>query len=240
MGSTLTLHHTTLMPNIPGLPAIIALLFCPAAELRRDERCTRYVSTLCGLGSHDDGRPYFPEHDILVNIDVDLDVDDIGLINHVRHLMDYMMFCSEGQDTPTADDEFHPKVPKFIREDIMKLLRKRRKHRESCCVANAWRWRSADESELLEISVPGMAERALVFALHRPLELHAPPRTDLLRLYNANQALHNLLARTSSSSSQELTCELCNTGPLPAPAMRIHLYSNMHQEKEDDLRDVQS
>ena len=25
----LTLRHTTLMPNIPGLPSIIALIFCP-------------------------------------------------------------------------------------------------------------------------------------------------------------------------------------------------------------------
>lgn len=27
--SRLTLRHTTLMPNIPALPAILALLFCP-------------------------------------------------------------------------------------------------------------------------------------------------------------------------------------------------------------------
>ncbi|CAH2045426.1 unnamed protein product, partial [Iphiclides podalirius] len=238
--STLTLRHTTLMPNIPGLPAIIALLFCPVAELRRDSCGSRYVSALCGLGSGEDGTPYFPEHDILVNVDADLGVEDIGLINHIRHLMDYMMYCSDGQDAPTADDEFHPKVPKFIREDLMKLLRKRRKHRAPQCVADAWLWRSADESELLEISAPEMERRAVVYPLHAPLELHAPPRDRLLQLKRDNDALVALVARTSISSSQELTCKLCNTSPMPTHAMRIHLYSNAHKEKEDDLCSVQS
>ncbi|CAK1583629.1 unnamed protein product [Parnassius mnemosyne] len=238
--STLTLRHTTLLPNIPGLPAIIALLFCPSAELRRDSGGTRYVSTLCGLGSTEDGSPYFPEHDILVNIDADLNVDDIGLINHIRHLMDYMMYCSEGQDAPTADDEFHPKVPKFIREDLLKLLMKRRKHRESACVANAWEWRSVDESELLEISAPGMVQRAVVYPLHAPLELHPVARERLLELKRDNDQLRLEVARTSISVSKELTCKLCNTAPMPTHAMRIHLYSNAHKEKEDDLRSVQS
>ncbi|XP_047033672.1 probable ATP-dependent RNA helicase spindle-E isoform X2 [Helicoverpa zea] len=77
----LTLRHTTLMPNIPGLPAILALLFCPVAELRRNAAGTRYVSALCGLGSAECGRPYLPEHDLLVDIDADLTVDDIGLVS---------------------------------------------------------------------------------------------------------------------------------------------------------------
>nr|XP_032521599.1 probable ATP-dependent RNA helicase spindle-E [Danaus plexippus plexippus] len=72
------------MPNIRGLPAIIALLFCPEAELRRDSTATRYVSVLCGLGSDEVGRPRFPEHDLLVDVDADLSVEDIGLVGYTH------------------------------------------------------------------------------------------------------------------------------------------------------------
>lgn len=33
-GNTLLARDTTIMPNIPGFPALMALLFCPTAELR--------------------------------------------------------------------------------------------------------------------------------------------------------------------------------------------------------------
>jgi ATP-dependent RNA helicase TDRD9 len=64
------------MPNIPGLTAIVALLFCPTAELRCDPAMSCYVAALCGLG-HVDGKPIFPEHDIVVNINVEITDNDI-------------------------------------------------------------------------------------------------------------------------------------------------------------------
>ncbi|CAB3245863.1 unnamed protein product [Arctia plantaginis] len=238
--SKLTLRHTTMMPNIPGLPAIIALLFCPLAELRRNPTGSRYVSALCGLGSTDTGMPYFPEHDILVDIDADLSVDDIGLINHIRHLMDYTMFCGDGQDMPTADDQLRPQIPKLLRKDLMELLLKRRKHRETECVPNAWEWRSVPENEFLEISVPEMIERSVVYSLHVPQELYPLSREALLELKRENDQLKLLVSRTPISSSAEMICKLCNTKPMALPAMRIHLYSNAHREKEEDFRVFQS
>ncbi|CAD0203892.1 unnamed protein product [Chrysodeixis includens] len=239
-GTTLTLRHTTLMPNIPGLPAIIALLFCPVAELRRNSTRSRYVSALCGLGSSEAGAPYLPEHDLLVNIDADLDVHDIGLINHIRHLTDYMMFCEEGQETPTADDEFRPQVPKLLRKDLMELLMKRRTHRAAEVVARAWDWRSVAEHELLEISVPDMAERAVLYPLHAPMELLPPSRELLLKLKQDNDQLKMLVTRSPLSAGTEFTCKLCGTEQMPLHAMRIHLYSNAHRSKEEDFRSLQT
>lgn len=238
--SKLTLRHTTLMPNIPALPAIIALLFCPVAELRRDVQCTRYVSSLCGLGSTDSGSPYFPEHDLLLNIDADFNVDDIGLINHIRHLMDYMLYCNEGQDIPTTDDDLRPQVPAIIRKDLMQLLTKRRKQRELQHIPNAWEWKSVPEEELLEITVPDMVEHAVVFPLHSPLELHPPSREHLLELKRDNDHLKLLVGRTPISSNVEMSCKLCGTRPMSTHALRIHLYSNAHKEKEDDFCSFQS
>ncbi|XP_039757557.1 probable ATP-dependent RNA helicase spindle-E [Pararge aegeria] len=240
VSSKLTLRHTTLLPNIRGLPAIIALLFCPEAELRRDTGGSRYVSVLCGLGSSEDSSPRFPEHDILVNIDAELSIEDIGLINHIRHLMDNMMFCNEGQDIPTTDDDFRPRVPNLIREDLMQLLLKRRKHREPEIVLNAWEWRSIPEDEVLEITKPDFEERAVVYPLHAPIELYPIPREHLVLLHKENEELKRVVARTVVTSSAELVCKLCATTPMPAHAMRIHLCSNAHLDKEEDFRLLES
>lgn len=45
-----------------------------------------------------------------------------------------------------------------------------------------------------------------------------------------------LVRRTVASSSSSLACTLCGTGPMPAHSMRIHLCSNAHLEREEDLR----
>ncbi|XP_012544435.2 probable ATP-dependent RNA helicase spindle-E [Bombyx mandarina] len=238
--SKLTLRLSTLMPNIPALPAIIALLFCPTAELRRDSSATRYVSALCGLGAAPDAAPRFPEHDLLVNIDADLDVEDIGWINHNRYLTDYMLYCGEGQDMPTADDEFRPQIPGIIRKNLMQLIKKRRKLRPTEAVPTAWEWKSVPEDELMEITVPDMVERAVLYELHVPLELHPVSRDHLLALKRDNDQLKLLVSRTPISSSAELSCKLCGTGPMPPHAMRLHLYSNIHKEKEEDFQMFQT
>ncbi|KAJ0173644.1 hypothetical protein K1T71_010793 [Dendrolimus kikuchii] len=236
--SRLTLRHTTLMPNIPALPAIISLLFCPVAELRRDDACQRYVSVLCGLGSTEDGLPHFPEHDLLVSIDADLTVDDIGTINHIRYLMDYMLYCCDGQVVSSPDEVRD--IPKTIRSELLGLLMKRRKHREPQAVDNAWEWNSYPEEDLLEIVDPDMVEKAVVYPLHSPMELHAPSREHLLELKRDNDQLKLLVSRTPISSNVELSCKLCGTPPMPTHSMRIHLYSSAHREKEDDFRSIES
>ncbi|XP_034834084.1 probable ATP-dependent RNA helicase spindle-E [Maniola hyperantus] len=239
LSSKLTLRHTTLLPNIRGLPAIISLLFCPEAELRRANDKSRYVSVLCGLGSDEDESPRFPEHDLLVNIDADLSVSDIGLINHIRYLMDYVMFCNEGEDVPSTQDDIRPKIPNFIRDDLMKLLQKRRKRREPQCVVNAWEWKSIPEDDLLEITIPDMLQKAVVYPPHTPIEIDELPREVLLAMKRENEELKMLVGRTSTSSS-ELVCKLCATPAMPAHAMRIHLCSNAHLDKEEDFRHLES
>ncbi|GBP03921.1 Probable ATP-dependent RNA helicase spindle-E [Eumeta japonica] len=235
-GDRLTLRHTTLMPHVPGLPAIITMLFCPTMELRRDEQSIRYVCALVGLGSDDDGHPLFPEHDMLLNIDVDLSVEDIGMINHVRHLMDYMMFCGEGQDGPSVDDELRPRVPAIIRQNLVNLLWRRRKHRESCVVPGAWNWRTAPEQDMLEVADADMVDRAAVYPLHTPLELCPLDQDTALSLKRANDKLKIEVTRTHMSSNKQVSCVLCGTGAMSTQAMRIHLYSRAHREREDDFR----
>uniref|UniRef100_V9IL58 ATP-dependent RNA helicase spindle-E n=1 Tax=Apis cerana TaxID=7461 RepID=V9IL58_APICE len=49
-GHHLTLYNTTLMPRLPGLTALIILIFTPYMELRRNNFGSYYIGALCGLG----------------------------------------------------------------------------------------------------------------------------------------------------------------------------------------------
>ncbi|XP_036700017.1 ATP-dependent RNA helicase TDRD9 isoform X2 [Balaenoptera musculus] len=84
-GSTVLLRETSLMPHIPGLPALLSMLFAPVMELRvdRDGRC--YTGVLCGLGwNPTTGAPVLPEHDMELAFDVQFSVEDVIEINILR------------------------------------------------------------------------------------------------------------------------------------------------------------
>uniref|UniRef100_A0A8D2JFG1 ATP-dependent RNA helicase TDRD9 n=1 Tax=Varanus komodoensis TaxID=61221 RepID=A0A8D2JFG1_VARKO len=82
-GSTILLKETSLMPHIPGLPALLSMLFAPVIDLRYVRR--RYIGVLCGLGwNHDLGTPVLQDHDMELAFDVQIDVDDITQINILR------------------------------------------------------------------------------------------------------------------------------------------------------------
>uniref|UniRef100_A0A8C8R6E9 ATP-dependent RNA helicase TDRD9 n=1 Tax=Pelusios castaneus TaxID=367368 RepID=A0A8C8R6E9_9SAUR len=84
-GSTILLRETSLMPPIPGLPALLSMLFAPVIELRVDESGKSFTGVLCGLGWNQSlGTPVLPEHDMEMAFDVQLGVDDILEINIIR------------------------------------------------------------------------------------------------------------------------------------------------------------
>ncbi|KAJ7426070.1 hypothetical protein BTVI_02147 [Pitangus sulphuratus] len=84
-GSVLFLGETSLMPPIPGLLALLSMLFAPAIELRVDKTGKYFTGVLCGLGcSQTSGAPLLPENDMAVAFDVQFGVEDITEINNLR------------------------------------------------------------------------------------------------------------------------------------------------------------
>ena len=114
-GDSLVLRSTTLMPNIKGLGALLAMTFSPEVEMRYDSKMQKYTGCLLGLGSrkrrnyqsesqqtlrsstyleedwnsyiNDSSEyvPYHSEHDMELQFDVNVDNDDISLINQLRY-----------------------------------------------------------------------------------------------------------------------------------------------------------
>lgn len=94
-------RETTLMPNIAGFGALMALVFSPMAQLKPDALRSRYVSVLCGLGwNREAGRPVYGEHDVRFELDVELNATDVGWINQIRWTMDTLLFTQPGEERP--------------------------------------------------------------------------------------------------------------------------------------------
>ncbi|XP_037076856.1 LOW QUALITY PROTEIN: probable ATP-dependent RNA helicase spindle-E [Pollicipes pollicipes] len=84
-GSRIRAQGTTMMPNIPGLPALLVLLFAPAVELRADQECTGLAGAVCGLGAEPGtGQAVYPDHDMEVGFDVAITTKDLVDVNVLR------------------------------------------------------------------------------------------------------------------------------------------------------------
>uniref|UniRef100_A0A4W6FL00 ATP-dependent RNA helicase TDRD9 n=1 Tax=Lates calcarifer TaxID=8187 RepID=A0A4W6FL00_LATCA len=81
-GTRILLNDTSIMPDIPGLPALVTMLFTPVMELRSR---TYYTGALCGLGWNSQTQEgLLPDHDIELTFDVRFDVEDITEVTAVE------------------------------------------------------------------------------------------------------------------------------------------------------------
>ncbi|XP_008937811.1 PREDICTED: putative ATP-dependent RNA helicase TDRD9 [Merops nubicus] len=108
-GSAVFLEETSLLPPIPGLLALLSMLFAPAIELRVDKSGKRFTGVLCGLGwSQTFAAPLLPENDMELTFDVHFGLEDISEINILRTAINKLLWecelCS-GQERMTQLQE---------------------------------------------------------------------------------------------------------------------------------------
>uniref|UniRef100_A0AAQ5YNN5 ATP-dependent RNA helicase TDRD9 n=1 Tax=Amphiprion ocellaris TaxID=80972 RepID=A0AAQ5YNN5_AMPOC len=164
------LRDTTLMPDIPGLPALITMLFTPIMELRTNKERTCYTGALCGLGCNSQTQEaILPEHDIELAFDVKFDVEDITEINALRVAINHML--SEG---PNSVLHLGPDRISHLQEDCRDhLTRLFTKSPSREAVAPVYyekleKWNQVDPSLKMDIVEPGGGSSggALLFQLH--------------------------------------------------------------------------
>lgn len=221
----MTIRETTLMPNIPGLPVLLALMFCPNAELRRDETKTRYASLLTGLG-FDKARqqPFYGERDTLQTLDFELTNDDIDAINQFRFCMSQMLLTEPDKKLPDLVDEDKIETMKKIRTLLLEILNKVRPVMDITPVSmNEYDW-NVDQDEAVVRTDPHGARGMFQFIGASPLhEMTLQGKNDLLQH-------HQDLERCADYrlAFRKQICSLCNYEWQTVTELKIHLLSKKH------------
>ncbi|KAM9708386.1 ATP-dependent RNA helicase TDRD9 isoform 2-T2 [Menidia menidia] len=123
-GTHLMLRDTSIMPDIPGLPALVTMLFTPVMELRTDGERTSYTGALCGLGSHSQTQEaILPEHDIELAFDVKFDVEDISEINALRVAINRLL-CDGPSSTLHLGPDRISQLQEDCRDRLIRLFTK--------------------------------------------------------------------------------------------------------------------
>ncbi|KAM5339337.1 ATP-dependent RNA helicase TDRD9 [Glossophaga mutica] len=174
-GSTMLLRETSLLPHIPGLPALLSMLFAPAMELRVDRAGKCYTGVLCGLGwSPATGAPVLPEHDMELAFDVRFSAEDIVEINLLRAAINQLV-CDGPSGARGLGPERVAQLQDSARQKLLGLFcqLKPRERIVPRWHERPYEWDQVDPKLVMEQAEPegGREGSAPLYQLHRPVVL---------------------------------------------------------------------
>ncbi|XP_063146460.1 ATP-dependent RNA helicase TDRD9 [Candoia aspera] len=176
-GSTMMLRETSLMPHIPGLPALLSMLFAPVINLRVDESRKKYIGVLCGLGWNQSlGSPVLQDHDMELTFDVQIDADVITQINILRTCINKLV-----SDGPNGLLHFGPEritqLQNTARQKLLSLICKSRPREVILPMwyTKPYQWSQLRSSLLIDQSdqPDGRMRNASLYQLHKLVLLNA-------------------------------------------------------------------
>nr|CAH7759338.1 unnamed protein product [Callosobruchus chinensis] len=122
-GDRLRLRQTTLMPNIPGLPMLLMLIFCPTMEVKVTEDGTRVASILCGLGFNKyTKKALYPAHDLVLTLDTELTEDEITKVNVIRFYMNQGVNLMQEISNSMSSQEEMMTTQQALKKNILDLI----------------------------------------------------------------------------------------------------------------------
>ncbi|XP_014832185.1 PREDICTED: putative ATP-dependent RNA helicase TDRD9 [Poecilia mexicana] len=174
-GTHILLKDTSILPDIPGLPGLVMMLFTPAMELRTNEERSYYTGALCGLGFNSlTKEPILPENDIELAFDVKFDVMDIIEINALRMAVNSLL-CNGPSSTLHLTPERICQLQDDCRDGLTRLFI-RSPPREAVAPTNHenyGKWDQVDPSLRMDIAERGSGQaRGVLFQLHSPILLN--------------------------------------------------------------------
>lgn len=244
-GNRLILRQASMMPNIPGFGPLMALIFCPTCQLKKDEEETRVVSILTGLGcDKNTGESLFPEHDLALTLDVVLTDDDITEINALRYTMDTILHTDQDQTVPKFGDVSIENLKAKVKQYIIKILEHERKFMDIRHAPNDYDWKlvEADNAAAASSSVSKKRKQDFniydnaIYPLLPPLGLLPVSAKQLDFLKRHCRELHKLALTDVNLPRHGITCQMCNTILETLPQLRIHLYSKLHRDRESQIK----
>lgn len=240
-GVSLVARDTTIMPHIPGLPALIALLFTPYCEFRVDPNKTRYTGVICGLGQDEDtGSPIYPERDMEIEFDANIGYEDIMKVNAVRLAINIVIGSQTSASSWGPDSIVS--LQNTARLKLLDLMQTRRERIEPYPAWQPYEWNLLSPSDYLR---PDYVDKTwdLVHNLHKCVALveedednssvpTASPSGNEHLLKHAEE-----LRRISllSSYDAKIYCQLCHES-FPTPQiLNVHIFTNRHIKNEENL-----
>ncbi|XP_038074406.1 ATP-dependent RNA helicase TDRD9-like [Patiria miniata] len=239
-GNTLLARDTTLMPNIPDLPALVCMLFAPVMELRADKNKTRLTSALCGLGYDPETKgAVLPDHDIEVTFDTLITSPDIAMINGIRLAINLAIGSQNaiaGWGSSAVD-----KIQLEAKALLLKLLQKKREPAEPVHYGRAYLWNQVDPSDHIYYDRDAdTAEYPKLYEFHNSITLNSwVADEDDLRNLQEQKAhldhLHSLANRSTVPFDKPAHCWLCETVFYTPRDLLFHLGMQTHMEEERTL-----
>ncbi|XP_062595523.1 ATP-dependent RNA helicase TDRD9-like [Saccostrea cucullata] len=246
-GSTMIARDTTIMPLIPGLPALVSLLFAPIAEFRVDQRKENYIGTICGLGlDRFTGQPAMPDHDMEVAFDIPITLEDIFKINGVRMAINIVL-GSEQAVSNWGEDAIY-KLQDSARRKLMSVIQgTAREHYDAPATETPYRWDQIDPADILEHDLHNTpADSVVLLHLHKGVYLRTDREEEEEEdqigveeeiLEKRRHAEWLRQAAESATSREPILCRLCNMTWQTPQLLQLHLETRRHKEKEDELYD---
>nr|XP_046268053.1 ATP-dependent RNA helicase TDRD9 isoform X2 [Scatophagus argus] len=168
-GTQILLKDTSIMPDIPGLPALVTMLFTPIMELRTNEERTCYTGALCGLGWKSQTQEgILPERDIELIFDVKIDVEDITEINALRVAVNRLVCEGLGGTWHLGPDKIS-QLQEDCRDRLIRLFTKSppREAVTPVYYEKPEKWNQVDPALKMDIVEPGgRKSRGVLFQLH--------------------------------------------------------------------------
>ncbi|XP_028251594.1 ATP-dependent RNA helicase TDRD9 [Parambassis ranga] len=174
IGTQIVLSETSLMPDIPGLPALVTMLFTPVMELHTNEERTCYTGAICGLGWNSETQEAIqPDHDIELAFDVKIDVEDITEINALRVAVNRLI-CEGPSGTLHLGSDRIGILQEDCRERITRLFMKTRENVSPVYYEKQGKWNQVDPSVRMDIEEPGAGKaKGFLFKLHPAILLNS-------------------------------------------------------------------
>ena len=231
--SHLTLRETTMMPNIPGLASLLALVFSPTVELRRNLSKSRYTSLLAGLGFNmDRQQPYYGERDAAFKIDFELTTEGIRSINQLRKKMSDMLRLGPQQEFPDLVERKKVQTLTEIKTLVLDIINKDRRilSNDTSDAPDLFNW-NVDQTETQRRE--NLHEVRSIFSAIEFPPLHEPSYEEIQQMKQHAEELKSCAKGTINLQPQ--TCKLCSIDWSTTFELGLHLLSKKHQKRCEEL-----
>ncbi|VVC33086.1 Hypothetical protein CINCED_3A021098 [Cinara cedri] len=241
----LTLWDSTMMPNIPGIPSILCLMFSPCVEIRYNSSYTKMIGAICGLGYNPDTlRPLFEDNDIELTFDIAVDHNLLNKINVLRLLLNK---CVNPEDKEGPGDIFQ--IQHSLQNSLIEIFSIPVKFKVQEIVPKKYVWGIIPKSRLqspyqedspMKNPMDGSDVYKLLWGVVLSPSMSSTECKEILHNLYKIKRLEEIFSKnhfSAESYTDELYCPLCHLSFSNNKSMRIHFDNYQHKERYTNCKE---